>query len=37
MQLLAETYEILKKGLNWITNAIGKNITQWNEGRLKSF
>jgi len=37
MQLLAETYEILKKGLGMDNNAIEQVFTQWNEGRLKSF
>ncbi|MDB4925853.1 NADP-dependent phosphogluconate dehydrogenase [Mucilaginibacter sp.] len=37
MQLLAETYEILKKGLKLDNDAIGKIFTEWNEGRLKSF
>ncbi len=37
MQLIAETYEILKKGLKLDNEAIGKIFTKWNEGRLKSF
>lgn len=37
MQLIAETYEILKTGLKLDNEAIGKIFTQWNEGRLKSF
>jgi len=37
MQLIAETYEILKKGLKMDNEAIRKVFTQWNEGRLKSF
>ncbi len=37
MQLLAETYEILKKGLGLDNEAIGKIFTEWNDGRLKSF
>jgi 6-phosphogluconate dehydrogenase len=37
MQLLAETYEIMKKGLKMDNEAIGKVFTRWNEGRLKSF
>jgi len=37
MQLLAETYEIMKKGLKMDNEAIGKIFTEWNEGRLKSF
>src|ERR1700761_9737726 len=37
MQLIAETYEILKKGLKLDNAEIGKIFTKWNEGRLKSF
>ncbi len=37
MQLIAETYEILKKGLNLDNEAIGEVFTKWNEGRLQSF
>jgi 6-phosphogluconate dehydrogenase len=37
MQLIAETYEILKKGLQLENEAIEKVFTQWNEGRLQSF
>src|ERR1700712_2651404 len=37
MQLIAETYEILKKGLKLDNAAIGEVFTKWNEGRLKSF
>jgi 6-phosphogluconate dehydrogenase len=37
MQLIAETYEILKKGLKLDNAAIGKVFTDWNEGRLQSF
>jgi len=37
MQLIAETYEIMKTGLKMDNDAIGKVFTQWNEGRLKSF
>ncbi|MGY3214409.1 NADP-dependent phosphogluconate dehydrogenase [Mucilaginibacter sp. HD30] len=37
MQQLAETYEILKKGLGLDNEAIGKIFNEWNEGRLKSF
>jgi 6-phosphogluconate dehydrogenase len=37
MQLLAETYEIMKKGLGMDNEAMGKVFTEWNEGRLKSF
>src|SRR5476651_2039209 len=37
MQLIAETYEIMKNGLGMENDAIGKVFTKWNEGRLKSF
>ncbi len=37
MQLIAETYEILKTGLKLDNAAIGQVFTQWNEGRLQSF
>ena len=37
MQLIAETYEILKNGLKLDNGAIGEVFTKWNEGRLKSF
>ncbi len=37
MQLIAETYEVMKKGLQMDDQAIGKIFTQWNEGRLQSF
>lgn len=37
MQLISETYEVLKKGLQLDNDAIGKIFTQWNEGRLQSF
>jgi 6-phosphogluconate dehydrogenase len=37
MQLIAETYEVMKKGLQMDDEAIGKIFTQWNEGRLQSF
>jgi len=37
MQLLAETYEIMKKGLKLENDAIGKIFTDWNNGRLQSF
>ena len=37
MQLIAETYEVLKKGLQLDNEAIEKVFTQWNEGRLQSF
>ncbi|HEY4197765.1 MAG TPA: NADP-dependent phosphogluconate dehydrogenase [Mucilaginibacter sp.] len=37
MQLIAETYEILKNGLKLDNEAIRKVFTKWNEGRLSSF
>ena len=37
MQLIAETYDIMKKGLQMDNEAIGKVFTNWNEGRLQSF
>jgi 6-phosphogluconate dehydrogenase len=37
MQLIAETYEILKTGLKLDNEAIRKIFLKWNEGRLKSF
>ena len=37
MQLIAETYEMMKTGLKMDNEAIGKVFTKWNEGRLKSF
>jgi 6-phosphogluconate dehydrogenase len=37
MQLIAETYEILKKGLKLDNDAIGKVFSKWNDGRLQSF
>ncbi|MDR3695561.1 NADP-dependent phosphogluconate dehydrogenase [Mucilaginibacter sp.] len=37
MQLIAESYEIMKTGLKMDNDAIGAVFTKWNEGRLKSF
>ena len=37
MQLIAETYEILRKGLKLDNKAIQKVFAQWNEGRLQSY
>ena len=37
MQLLAETYEILKNGLGYDNNQIQKVFERWNNGRLQSF
>lgn len=37
MQLISETYELLRKGLKLDNAAIQKVFAQWNEGRLQSF
>ncbi|MDB5288234.1 MAG: hypothetical protein JWR05_3183 [Mucilaginibacter sp.] len=37
MQLLAETYEIIKNGLKLDNDTIQKTFAAWNAGRLKSF
>ena len=37
MQLISETYELLKKGLKLDNKAIGEVFNKWNEGRLQSF
>ncbi|RFZ81454.1 NADP-dependent phosphogluconate dehydrogenase [Mucilaginibacter terrenus] len=37
MQLLAETYEIMKKGLKMDNAHIGEVFARWNDGRLQSF
>ena len=37
MQLIAETYEMMKKGLNLPDEKIHAIFKQWSEGRLKSF
>jgi 6-phosphogluconate dehydrogenase len=37
MQLIAETYQILKTGLKLDNEEIGAVFTKWNEGRLQSF
>ncbi|WP_159467717.1 NADP-dependent phosphogluconate dehydrogenase [Dyadobacter sp. 3J3] len=37
MQLISETYEILKTGLKLDNEAIGNIFVKWNEGRLQSF
>lgn len=37
MQLIADTYEILKKGLFKDNDAIQKIFGEWNEGRLQSY
>lgn len=37
MQLIAETYEVLKKGLKLSPEEIKDIFTKWNEGRLQSF
>ena len=37
MQLIAETYEVLQKGLKLDNEAIRAVFAEWNEGRLQSF
>ena len=37
MQLISETYELLRKGLKVDNEAIQKIFAQWNDGRLQSF
>ena len=37
MQLIAETYQIMKNGLKMDNAAIGEVFEKWNEGKLKSF
>jgi 6-phosphogluconate dehydrogenase len=37
MQLIAETYEAMQRGLGLDNEAIGQVFTQWNNGRLQSF
>src|SRR5579872_4559681 len=37
MQLIAEAYELMKKGLKMDNAAIGEVFTKWNDGRLQSF
>lgn len=37
MQLIAETYDLLKKGLQLDNEAIHNTFQQWNKGRLQSF
>ena len=37
MQLIAETYEILKKGLRMNNEAVHNIFSQWSKGRLQSF
>jgi 6-phosphogluconate dehydrogenase len=37
MQLIAETYEVMQKGLNLPGDQIQSIFKQWNEGRLQSF
>lgn len=37
MQLIAETYEILKKGLQLDDGAIHRTFSEWNKGPLKSY
>lgn len=37
MQLIAETYDVLKHGLQLDNEAIGKVFAEWSKGRLQSF
>ena len=37
MQLIAETYELLRKGLKMDNQAIGEVFTRWNDGKLQSY
>jgi 6-phosphogluconate dehydrogenase len=37
MQLIAETYEVMRKGLKMDNAAMGAVFARWNEGRLQSF
>ncbi|MCG8321203.1 MAG: NADP-dependent phosphogluconate dehydrogenase [Cytophagales bacterium] len=37
MQLIAEIYDVMKKGLGLKNDAIGQIFATWNEGKLKSF
>jgi 6-phosphogluconate dehydrogenase len=37
MELIAEAYEVLKKGLNLSDDKIQKTFKEWSEGRLQSF
>jgi 6-phosphogluconate dehydrogenase len=37
MQLISETYELLRKGLQLDNDAIQKIFSEWNQGRLQSF
>lgn len=37
MQLISETYEVLRKGLQMDNESIGKVFREWNEGRLQSY
>lgn len=37
MQILAETYSLLKKGLDYSNEEIYTTFNKWNEGRLQSF
>ena len=37
MQLIAETYEVMQKGLKMDNDAIGAVFAEWNAGRLQSF
>ncbi|MDN5213076.1 NADP-dependent phosphogluconate dehydrogenase [Fulvivirgaceae bacterium BMA12] len=37
MQLIAETYDVMKRGLGLSNETIGQTFGKWSEGRLKSF
>ena len=37
MQLIAETYDIMKRGLGLSNESIGQAFSKWNTGRLRSF
>lgn len=37
MQLLAEAYDLMKRGLNLSNTEIGKHFTDWNAGELEGF
>ncbi|WP_317128729.1 NADP-dependent phosphogluconate dehydrogenase [Hymenobacter fodinae] len=37
MQLIAETYDVMKRGLGLDNEAIGQVFDRWNQGRLQSF
>jgi 6-phosphogluconate dehydrogenase len=37
MQLIAEAYDIMRRGLSWPSNEIADQFEHWNEGPLKSY